>query len=585
MAQQHAWWNLSHRAESLGKNQGSAASRKARWRLPWRLRVSTAASLLINDWTARFGRESQSSDVALRRELCSRPGGIVVGSWCVEGTGNCVNKVIAGMLLAVALDRPFVLATNISQPYRRAFDASLSEAGTGFGGMPWLQRPRCIEDSALPWQHPTTRNSSRDADAVRAWCFEAGVTLAGADVESVDLRHTSRGPWAAQGMLSRPGFCNDFSSARVVFMHGEAIANFWLLKSNRALPAAVALRIRTLSAPGVNAYGLAQRALWPDGLTRVATVERFTVAVHLRCWLTGCTDEHFKSAAACLSELVAGSGPGCSIYVASDHVAAPDLLRAAIAISPLAAQGCDVSSAVDWRPHLSPPLLAEAEQWDRIHSGPEGSTPQSPRGTDSLRLKHIATPHDPIVAAGEWEMGEAQHPAAWADPIDLQHMASAETFLGGYGTLAWTAGTRVGSRYFFFNMSGMSSSGFACLRASEHYPMPAADFPRFRRVQATCARPLRQAGGSAVAQGQNAAAVPKAAAVAVAEVPTALPHGPSASEAPPQRPLRAAAARGQQSSIKAPKAKARTVKAGSALDSARHKSDLLKERRQKRATM
>ena len=76
---------------------------------------------------------------------------------------------------------------------------------------------------------------------------------------------------------------------------------------------------------------------------------------------------------------------------------------------------------------------------------------------------------------------------AGADPIDLQHMASAETFLGGYGTLAWIAGTRVGSRHYFFNMSGLSSGlGFACVRASEYYPMPAADFTRFRRTYAAC---------------------------------------------------------------------------------------------------
>eukprot|EP00662_Eupelagonemidae_sp_cell21_P003062 gene3062-39102_t len=45
-----------------------------------------------------------------------------------------------------------------------------------------------------------------------------------------------------------------------------------MLRENAALPAPVQERIRALTQPGTNAYGIMLNALWPGGLTRVGPV-------------------------------------------------------------------------------------------------------------------------------------------------------------------------------------------------------------------------------------------------------------------------------------------------------------------------
>lgn len=406
----------------------------------------------------------------MRRELCSSPDGFVLGTWSqLVGTGNCLNKVITAALLAIALDRPFVLGTNVftKTGRRRAFNASLLEAASGYGGMPWLAAPNCIEDTALVWPPQDQRSTTAMIEnASRAWCSEVGIDLPAGSVEGVNLRHGPAGPFDRSGIIAHGELCHDFSQARVVVVHTTFVANFDVLGANTALPAAILSRIRALNARGVNSYGLTQRALWPHGLTLISSTERPTVAVHLRCWFSGCSEVMLQAVAGCVASLARHAGPSCSVYAGSDHAYAPEMLREFLTA---AASNCSLVKAADFRASLSDQALSEeADAFDAYMHG--------------KKLEHyIATPHDPTPKSAD------SHPVAWADPIDLHFMSSAETFLGGLGTMSWVAGTRVGSSHYFLNSKDWKN--WTCRSASDAYPFPAADLTRsWKAIGGECPR-------------------------------------------------------------------------------------------------
>ena len=356
--------------------------------------MSRHASVLIDRWAAQHAQEPRNLSIAMRRELCSS--GFVLGTWSGwVGTCNSLTRMLTGALLAVALDRPYVHHTNVFDrmqdhsrlgPRDRVFNASLEEAVSGVGGMAWLLPPQCIEETNRISQHWAVSPHSATTEQLRTdivrWCAEAGATVAKSDVTAVDLRSPNTpghgppfGSFDIKIMMSRgaEGVCGNASRARIVVAHTDPVPNIELLAANRALPPTVLNRVRTLTTRGVNAYGMMQRALYPHGLTRVETVTRPTLAVHLRCWMNACTEHTLKRAAACVAAVVNTSGPGCSIYIASDHVGMADVLT----------------------DHLDPQISARCAT---LHAGTVALRPALQREVDGFLSKHRESPrHQTLV--------------------------------------------------------------------------------------------------------------------------------------------------------------------------------------------
>jgi hypothetical protein len=463
-------------------------------------------AMIIDAWVDRQ-REShsrpttQEEELAQRRALCAADSGLVLGSWSGwVGTCNSLVRILTGALVAAVLDRPFVIFTDVFdreqdrsrvEPRTRVFDASLAEALSGIGGMAWLQPPVGVFEERTfridGWARSArevTTNQLRH-EVVR-WCGEVGVNLSlTSDIAAVDLRSPAgqvspHGSFDAQRMMARPkdsGVCGDVSSARIVGVHVDPVPNIEILALNRALPPAAAHRLEALTRRGVNSYGLMQRAIFPAGLTRVTTVERPTVAVHLRCWMNACINRTLTQAARCLRRLVeqeerdeaavqytndednreepaasltAGVGgsarSSCSIYVASDHAGMAAVLRQYL--DPHVLARCTLQTAAEVR--LPTALRREVRVFMANSSFAAG------------RWAHAATRHDLGTASA--------HPAPWADPIDLALLSHAQTVLAVSSgvlssTVAYIAGTRAG-RFFFID----SERSGGCVPASELFP-------------------------------------------------------------------------------------------------------------------
>ena len=73
-----------------------------------------AAGALVDAWAARHAlRPRHANEPGLRRELCES--GFVFGTWAGHvGTGNNLVRVLTGALIALVLDRPFVLNEAVS---------------------------------------------------------------------------------------------------------------------------------------------------------------------------------------------------------------------------------------------------------------------------------------------------------------------------------------------------------------------------------------------------------------------------------------------------------------------------------------
>lgn len=412
----------------------------------------------------------------MRRELCSS--GFVLGTWSGwVGTCNSLTRMLTGALLAVALDRPYVHHTNVYDrmqdhsrlgPRTRVFNASLEEAVSGVGGMAWLLPPRCIEETNLISQHwrisPHSVHTHQLATDIVRWCGEANATIKVGDVGAIDLRSPANhgppfGSFDLKIMMARgaEGVCANAERARIVVAHTDPVPNFELLAANRALPPTAMNRIRALTTRGVNAYGMMQRALYPRGLTRVETVGQPTLAVHLRCWMNACTEHTLKRAAACIAVLVNSSGPGCSIYIASDHVGMADVLSGYL--NEEIASRCATLHAASIA--LKPTLQKEVDTFlsEHLHN-------KSSKHFGGW-WSHAATTHG--------KTSRSSHPAPWADPVDLAMLSSAETVLGVHSghlssTMAYVAGTRTG-RYFYVD-SDTPHKDFAsrCPATSTIYP-------------------------------------------------------------------------------------------------------------------
>ena len=386
----------------------------------------------------------------VQRELCTSTTGFVVGSWDPRvGTGNILNSMLTGVLLAIALDRPFVLTTE-SLKGRAAFNATLKEAASGYGGMPWVMQPRSVaEDSRLRWSDSPSASSR----SLLQWCGDSSKNMSSRDVVHVDLRpgkegYGNSGVWDLRTMIKRGGLCvGKLLQARFVTFYASNVANFVLFAANRNLPEQVQERVDALTARGVNAYGLAQRALWPEGLTHFGTSYRPTAAVHMRCYLGLCSEGMVVATARCLASKLLKAGLGCSIYVASDNNYAPQLLAQALhTVAPNLT--CVVTSAAAMYERLSESQLAQVKSF----------------GVAAAHSHPIATPHS---------MGTAGHRPSWTDPVDLEILAASELLVGSVmSTMSWIAGTRVGSQYYYMDGYGQ------CPSAAPSYPTPTWPGPR-----------------------------------------------------------------------------------------------------------
>ena len=445
-----------HGASAHGSGSPSATS------------AGLAAGALVDAWAARHAtRNRHAGDAGLRRELCET--GFVFGTWSGHvGTGNNLVRTLTGALVALVLDKPYVLneavsfldnsATDRAGPWRRPFEANLSAAASGNGGMAWLRAPHIIEDDALRgWPEASSAQTPAVRDSIIRWCHAAGAAnVSASDFAALDLR----APAASKGdafdvrqMVAKRTLCANASKARIVIVHAAPVANFEVLRLNTALSPGALSRLRTLTTRGVNSYGLLQRALWPQGLTRLSPLsERPTLAVHLRCWMLACSPRVLAKAAECASGLLHDSGPECVVYVASDHSGMAALLAQALfALDASLAGRCVVIDYSHLRPRLPHELRLDVEHF------------QAAQKAGSIKSwVHAATMHDPGSAAS--------HPPPWADPIDLAMLSSSQTVLGMHvgalsSTLAFMAGTRIG-RYFYLD----DMRNWTCGPAARVYP-------------------------------------------------------------------------------------------------------------------
>ena len=528
----HPGWQDVTRRASISRQRGSSSATAA-----------PSAGEVIQLWASRFAQSNVRSNVSVRRQMCTD--GFVIGSWIGNvGTGNCLQMMLSGALVAAALDRAFVLNTNttfvngikerdgfgrpIYGPRRRPFEASLTEAVSGIGGMAWLRAPRCVEDANVRvWDHPEmTTQASMRADMVR-WCADAGVPLEPSDIGAVDLRGKcstkSRHPCNVYDpdilrLAKDGGLCANLSRARIVVVHAITVANFEVLASHQRLAPSDTRRLTALSARGVNAYGLIARALWPDGLTQVGPlVERVSLAVHLRCWMNACSPKTLNRTARCLLQLVdstvatsessrsdghspldAEHGP-CTIYVASDHAGAAPLLGDVLSAARGSLGSCTILTAAHFRARLPPALAADV---------------RSIRG--KVTTAHASARHE--VGGGS---GTAVHPPPWSDPIDLEIMSNAHALVAVHvgalaSTLAFVAGARAGRAFFIDpsrNHTCVSAStvypsepnGFALAHArrTAHYNGTLSEFYS-GKARTRCGRPFN-AGSSASVNGNSTA--------------------------------------------------------------------------------
>ena len=233
-------------------------------------------------------------------------------------------RLLTAALIAVALDKPFVLNLAVSfldhgaidriGPWRRPFLANLSASASGNGGMAWLRAPHIIEDTALhSWREASNAQTPTVRTDIVRWCRDAGVQLAPAEVGALDMRApaaSNGNAFDVRSMAHHGQLCPNVSRHLAVIVHSAPVANFEVLAANIQLAPDALTRLRTLTTRGVNAYGLLERALWPRGLTLVnhAMVERVTLAVHLRCWMLACSPRVLAKAAECAAKLLDRGG-------------------------------------------------------------------------------------------------------------------------------------------------------------------------------------------------------------------------------------------------------------------------------------
>ena len=153
------------------------------------------------------------------------------------------------------LDKALVVNTNVEfldqiqegrhfGPRRRPFEANLSAAASGIGGMAWLRPPHAIEDASLnSWGLPHATTTAALGSDIVGWCREAGVALqVDADVGALDLRAPCS-KCDAYGMARKLEVCANLSATRIVVVHTAPVANIEKWADSRSLERQVRLTV------------------------------------------------------------------------------------------------------------------------------------------------------------------------------------------------------------------------------------------------------------------------------------------------------------------------------------------------------
>jgi len=341
--------------------------------------VDSPASM-VKDWAQQFAQSRRQVHSKFLQSTCEISG-LVTVEWCNagQGTGNCLNRVLTAALVAVVFNRSLAI-TGISRP---AFGVGLEESqGTV---MPWLLPPECLQ-----------------------------------------LQGAGDFPTCSRGILSTRGgskekwhdmVCVDFSLFDIIHVDTFAFWDFGHLQLNRRTPYPFNERLMQLTAPGVNAYGLALHALWPHGLTRVsaslnkASLGRMNAGLHIRCHYTSCSKENLGKIAQCVAQRLDNhTGSSCNIFLASDQ---KDALEMAGSMLKLNNPECNVLVAADMRAYLASELKEEIQD-SRV----------SEKGTHGDR-------------------------ETWNMPVDLEMLASSELVVGTRrSTLSTLVGASSGRLYY-----------------------------------------------------------------------------------------------------------------------------------------
>ena len=403
------------------------------------------ALAIVESWARRY-----DTTHAHPGSSCARRG-FTFTSWCDfgQGTGNCMNRVMTAALVAVVFDTRLVLLDT-----KRAFRASLVDyEKENVRTVPWLHTPRCTE--------------LRD-------------NLKACGTRTVHTLHFN---------TVHPDVCHPFgnmSDADLIRVTTFAQWDFAQLMLYRGLPAAAHARMRALTAPGTNAYGLVLRAMWPDGLTKAAgalhrTMPPMTAGLHVRCHYGGCFEKPerlfddsldtfglerpsqnlypssflLETVDCLVRTLPKPAPPGCSIYVATDELDALAQLTIELhtRLANSTAAHCRVVTARDLRASLGQELEEE------LLLSEHGS-----HGDGRYGITH-----------GDRDV--------WMMPVDLDALATA-SFVVGTPSSTFTAvvGASAGRLYYgrWFGRDGLLEKSELCTPMHHYFPLDDKDAPSRR---------------------------------------------------------------------------------------------------------